>query len=265
MSSGSINVNQPSVARMYDYLLGGTDNFRADREACDELLTMAPNTRELALINRAFLKRVVRFLANAGIRQFVDHGSGLPTQDNVHQVAQRVDPASRVVYIDNDPLVFAQGRLMLETNNNTAVIAADMRNPDDVLGRPEVGRLIDLRHPVAVLFVSVLHCIPDRDDPWGLVARFADELPSGSYLVVCQLASDDAAVRDEVTDFMHETTGGAWGRVRSMEEVRRYFSSPRMRVVDELCEVSRWRPDGEVTPRMRSLEWVEFGGVAEIT
>lgn len=263
-SSDSIDTNQPSVARMYDYLLGGTDNFRADREACRVLLEKAPNTRELALINRAFLRRVVRFLAEAGIRQFIDHGSGLPTQDNVHQVAQCIAPLARVVYVDNDPLVLAHGRLMLETNANTAVINADMRDTAGILARPEVTRLIKRDEPMAVLFVSVLHCIKDEDDPWGLVSWFAENLPAGSYLVVCQLASDDPRVREDVTQFMDETTRGMWGRVRSKDEVRRFFDSPRMRVVDAVCEVSQWRPDGQVTPKMKSLEWEEFGGVAKI-
>jgi hypothetical protein len=249
---------------MYDYLLGGTDNFRADREACRALLEKAPNTRELALIHRAFLRRAVRFLAEAGLRQFIDHGFGLPAQDNVHQMAQRIAPASRVVYVDNDPLVVAQGRLILETNSRTTVIKADMRHTADILARPEVTRLIHRDEPTAVLFVSVLHCIKDEDDPWGLLSWFAENLPDGSFLVACQLTSDDPRVREDLTRFMNETTGGAWGRVRSRDEVRRFFGSPRMRVVDEVCEVSQWRPDSQVTPKMSPLEWEEFGGVAEI-
>lgn len=262
ISSESIDVSQPSIARMYDYLLGGTDNFESDRVACRELLRIAPNTRELAVINRLFLKRVVRFLAESGIRQFLDHGSGLPTQDNVHQVAQAVAPESRVVYIDSDPLVLAQGRLLLETNGRTAVINADMRQTDQILQRREVRDLIDTEQPVAALFVSVLHCIPDEDDPWALVRHIAGELPSGSYLVVCQLASDDRRIREEVDTFMRSTTEGNWGRVRSFDEVRRFFDE--LQVVDEICEVSQWRPDSQVAPRMATLEWVEFGGVAKI-
>jgi hypothetical protein len=247
---------------MYDYLIGGTDNFAVDREACEELLRIAPNTRELAVLNRLFLKRVVRFLAESGIRQFLDHGSGLPTQNNVHQVAQAVDSASRVVYVDSDPLVLAQGRLMLETNGRTAVVNADMRNTEQILAHEDVRHLIDMTQPVAALFVSVLHCIPDEDDPWELVRRVACELAPGSYLVVCQLASDDESIRDEVTEFMRRTTGGNWGRVRSFEEVRRYFDG--LHVIDDICEVSQWRPDSEVAPRMATREWIEYGGVAKI-
>lgn len=247
---------------MYDYLLGGKDNFVVDREACAELLAMAPSTRELARINRLFLRRVVHWLANQGCDQFLDHGSGLPTQDNVHQVAQRVNRASTVVYIDNDPVVLAYGRSQLDENARTAVIQADMRDTDDIFRHADVDRLLDLRRPVAALFVSVLHCIPDSDDPWGLVRRVADRLPSGSYLVICQLASDSQELRDNVTDFMHRTTGGQWGRVRSFEEVRSFFDG--LEIVDDLADVSKWRPDSELSPRQATDEWIEYGGIARI-
>ncbi len=162
----TIDVTIPSVARMYDYYLGGKDNYAVDRAACEELDQVVPSTRALAVNNRRFLRRVVRWLAEEqGVRQFIDHGSGLPTQDNVHEVAQRVAPDARVVYIDNDPIVLAHGRALLEENRNTAVIQADMRDTDGILGHPEVTRLIDFDRPVAALFVSVLHCIPDEDDP----------------------------------------------------------------------------------------------------
>ncbi len=245
---------------MYDWLLGGKDNFHSDREACDELLRLAPSTRELAVINRLYLKRVVHWLATNGIRQFLDHGSGLPTQDNVHQVAQRVDEDCSVVYVDIDPVVLAHGRAALDENDRTAVIQADFRDTEGIFAHPDTQRLIDLDEPVAALFVSVLHCIPDSDDPWGLVRRVAERLPSGSYLVICQLASDDEKTRESVTEFMRETTGGTWGRVRSFAEVDSYFDG--LELVDPPVDVSLWRPDSDLSPRQATQEWVEYGSLA---
>ncbi|MFJ9412621.1 SAM-dependent methyltransferase [Streptomyces sp. NPDC101227] len=261
-----MDVSEPSVARMYDYLLGGTDNYVSDREACAELLRIAPSTRELALINRAFLIRAVRYLAaECGIRQFIDHGSGLPTHPNVHQIAQGVDPAARVVYVDNDPIVLAHGRMMLEENlTTTSVIGADMRDTAAIFASDEVGRLILPDEPVAALFVSVLHCIPDSSDPWKLIRDVAGRLPSGSYLVISQLASDDEKLRERVTDFMLETTGGAWGRVRSFDEVDRFFCGLELEKADKPVEVSQWYPDSDLYPRQATQEWIEYGGVARI-
>lgn len=256
-----VDVTIPSVARMYDSLLGGRDNYPADREACEELLRQVPSMRELALNNREFLRRVVRVLAaDFGIRQFIDHGSGLPTQDNVHEIAQRVDPSSRVVYIDNDPIVRTIGGVLLATNENTAVLQADMRDTEAIFSSEPVRRLIDLSEPVAALFVSVLHCIPDRDGPAELIARVAERLPPGSMMVVCQLVSDDAQVRDFVSQFMDEQTQGHWGRVREKKDVAS-FCDPLELIEPGLVEVSTWRPGRDDVPAQRSWEWEEYGGV----
>lgn len=260
----AIDTNVPSVARMYDYFLGGDDNYQSDRDACEQLLEQVPSTKVLAVNNRHFLRRVVRMLASEyGIRQFVDHGSGLPTQDNVHQVAQAVDPAARVVYVDNDPIVLAHGRALLEENDRTAVIQADMRDTDGIFGHAETQRLIDFEQPVAALFVSVLHCIPDEDDPAGLVRRVAERLAPGSFLVVCQLVSDRPEIRKFVTDFMAEATGGQWGRVREEREVTAYFEGLEI-LEPGLVEVSTWRPDNDLAPVQPSDEWLEWGGVARL-
>ncbi|MFH9228113.1 SAM-dependent methyltransferase [Streptomyces lydicus] len=260
--SGAVDVTIPSVARMYDYYLGGKDNYAVDREACEELSKVVPSTQVLAINNRRFLQRVVRWLAGEhGIRQFIDHGSGLPTQDNVHQVAQRIDPAARVVYVDNDPIVLAHGRALLEENANTAVIQADMRDTDGIFGSPEVERLIDFDQPVAALFVSVLHCIPDSDDPAGLIKRVADRLAPGSFLVVCQLVSEDAATRDFVTEFMRVQTHGQWGRVRQAHELAGFLDGLEI-MEPGLLEVSTWKPDTDIGPKQLTQEWIEYGGVA---
>ncbi|MGX4694396.1 SAM-dependent methyltransferase [Streptomyces sp. JNUCC 63] len=261
-----IDLSKPSVARMYDHLLGGTDNYQVDRDACAKLLRLAPSTRELALANRAFLVRAVRYLAQEhGVRRFLDHGSGLPTRPNVHQVAQEVHPTSEVVYIDNDPVVLAHGEMMLaEDPATTAVLEADMRDTADIFESREVRRLLRDDKPVAALFVSVLHCIPDKDDPWALVRNVAEQLPRGSYLVISQLASDDAELRKNITDFMREITDNSWGQVRSISEVNCFFEGLDLLEEPEPVEVSRWHPDSDLAPRQRSEEWIEYGGVARI-
>lgn len=260
--SSVVDVNVPTAARMYDYYLGGKNNYAVDREAAEELLKVVPSTQALAMNNRRFLQRVVRVLArDYGMRQFVDHGSGLPTQDNVHQVAQRVDEDCRVVYVDNDPIVLAHGRALLEENDRTTVIQADMCATDDIFDHPDTVRLIDFDKPVVALFNSVLHCIPDSKDPAGLIRRVADRLAPGSFLVICQLVSEDAETRRAVTEFMDTSTGGNWGRVREPHEVDAYFEGLEI-LEPGLVEVSAWRPDSDVGPRQRSWEWKEYGGVA---
>lgn len=261
-----IDLSRPSVARMYDFLLGGTDNYQVDRDACDELLQMAPSSKDLALVNRAFLVRAVRYLAaERGVRRFLDHGSGLPTRPNVHEVAQEIDPSSKVVYVDIDPIVLAHGRMMLaEDPARTAVLQADMRDTDRIFASTEVKQLLKDAPPVAALFVSVLHCIRNEDDPWALVREVARRLPSGSYMVISQLASDDAELRSQITDFMAQVTNNSWGQVRSISEVNRFFEGLDVVEGIEPVEVSRWKPDSDLAPRQRTDEWIEYGAVARI-
>lgn len=259
-----IDVTVPSVARMYDYLLDGKDNYPADRAATEQLLQQVPSMKVLALNNRQFLRRVVRVLAeDYGIKQFVDHGSGLPTADNVHEIVQAIHPDARVVYTDNDPIVLAHGRALLEQNDNTAVITADFRDTESIWNSDEVKRLIDMDEPVAALFVSVLHCIPDSDDPAGVVARVREKLPPGSFLVVCQLVSEDEETRRGVTEFMDLSTNGNWGRVREESDVAHYLDGLEL-LQPGLVEVSTWRADNDLAPKQPSAEWIEFGGVARL-
>ncbi|MEV0038721.1 SAM-dependent methyltransferase [Streptomyces sp. NPDC056909] len=263
--STSIDVSVASVARMCDFYLGGKDNYPADRRACERLSERLPDTRALIINNRRFLRRTVRILAaEYGIRQFIDHGTGLPTHDNIHQVAQRVDPDSHVVYVGNDPMVLAHGRALLEQEDSTAVVQADPRDTDGVFSDPDTERLIDFTQPVAVLFVSVMHCVPDGDStPADLVRRVAARLAPGSFLVVSQLVSEREDVREFVNGLMLDSTGGRWGRVREKGDVREFFAG--LDVLDPgLVEVSSWRPDSEVVPRQRSHEWIEYGGVGRI-
>ncbi|MFI6982880.1 SAM-dependent methyltransferase [Embleya sp. NPDC050154] len=259
---GGFDLTVPSVARMYDYYLGGKDNYRVDREASEELSKAAPGTRALAINNRRFLQRAVRVLASDyGVRQFLDHGSGLPTQDNVHQIAQRVDSASRVAYIDHDPIVLAHGRAILADNDRTTVITADFRDTDAIMDNAEVAKLIDVTEPTAALFVSVLHCLPDSDEPAALVERVMDRLAPGSFVVISHLVSADSEVRERLSEFMLTATQGNWGRVREAADVESYFTG--LELLDPgLVEVSTWRPDGTPGPAQETAEWIEFGGVA---
>lgn len=239
--SAAVDPTVASVARIYDYAIGGKDNFKVDRDVAHALVAEVPEALLFARENRSFLRRAVRFLAaECGIRQFIDHGSGLPTADNVHQIAQRSEPGSRVVYIDNDPVVLAYGRVLLAEDGNTAVLHADMGATESILAEERTRQLIDFTEPVAALYVSVLHCIPDDADPGAVVARMLDAVPSGSYLVLSHIVSDDQQAAAHFTEFMTSST--AWGRVRSPEEVAGFFTGLEL-VEPGLVDVVDWRPD----------------------
>ncbi|WP_257001948.1 SAM-dependent methyltransferase [Streptomyces sp. WZ.A104] len=259
-----VDLTVPSAARMYDWLLGGSNNFDVDKVACQLLLEAAPTTKALALNNRWFLERVVRVLAEEhGIRQFIDFGSGLPTQNNVHQIAQAVDPSSRVVYVDNDPVVLGYGKSLLDENDRTAIVGSDMADTEFIFNHPEFEHLINLDEPAAALFVSVLHCLPDAAKPGALVRRVIDKLKPGSFVVICHLVSDSSRLRSQVTDLMLELTHGNWGRVRTESDVHGYFQGLDVKRPG-LVDVTDWRPDSDLRQRQRSIEWTEYGGLAEI-
>ncbi|MFJ6773385.1 SAM-dependent methyltransferase [Kitasatospora sp. NPDC091257] len=260
---------QPSVARMYDLLLGGHAHFQSDRDAVRELLKVAPSSVDVAAINRAFLVRTVETLVrDYGVRQFIDHGSGLPTQRNVHQIAQEIDERCRVVYIDNDPMVMHTGRTLLEGNKNTAVILADMRHTDTIFSSDPVKDLILPGVPTAALFISVLHCIPEKGPvpPAQLVRQVRERLTASApaYMAISQLVSPHRQVRDRITALMAELTNDHWGEVRTEHDVIGYFDG--MDILEPgVVEVSQWRPDAAGgRAAQKSDEWTEFGGVARI-
>ncbi|WP_113698918.1 SAM-dependent methyltransferase [Nonomuraea lactucae] len=180
----------PNTARMYDYYLGGKNNFQADRELAELVLTVLPDAREGVRQNRALVGRVVRHLCDQGVTQFLDLGSGLPARENVHEVALRHAPGARVVYVDNDPVVAAHGRALLASPSRVAMVEADARRPEEVLGHPDVRSLIDFDRPVALLMMFLLHLVPDSDDPRGFVARYREALAPGSYLAISHVGSD---------------------------------------------------------------------------
>jgi S-adenosyl methyltransferase len=253
-----------SIARVYDYMLGGTDNYEIDRRVADMGEDMMPGSYALTRNNRRYLERVVRYLAGeCGIRQFIDNGSGLPTQNNVHQIAQQVAPGSKVVYIEIDPVVLAHGRVrgLLPENDSTAFIEGDASDVEHVLSHPDTRRLIDFGEPVAVLYFSFLHCIPDSRGPRGIVRQMTGHLAPGSYVAISHLTSDDPQTREKLTRFTLEATGGHWGRVRSREEVAGFFGGLEV-VPPGLVKVNEWHPDGREEPD--SPEWFEHGGVARV-
>ena len=257
-----IDTRNASVARVYDYMLGGTDNYEIDRRAADGMEDLIPGSYALARNSRRYLERVVRYLASeCGIRQFIDHGCGLPTRNNVHQVAQAVAPGSRVVYVEIDPVVLAHGRVkaLLAADDSTAFIEADASDTAGILSHPGTRRLINFDEPVAALYFSFLHCVPDVRDPCRVVAQLMDHLAPGSYLAISHVTSDDPQVREKVTEYARQVTGGHWGRVRSRQEVAAFFDGLEI-VPPGLVKATDWRPDGR--EEEESAEWFDFSGVA---
>jgi hypothetical protein len=180
----------PSPARIYDYLLGGAHNFAVDREMIDRVVAIAPQVGRWALLNRAFLRRAVLTLVDAGVRQFLDIGSGIPTVGNVHEIAQQADPEARVVYVDNDPVAIAHSQLVLDGNDRATAILADMRDPEGILGHPETRRMLDFDAPIGLLMVTVFHYISDLDGPIDLLARYCEPLVPGSHLALSHICSE---------------------------------------------------------------------------
>jgi S-adenosyl methyltransferase len=251
--------NRPTPARMYDYFLGGKDNFAVDREAAEHVLALAPETRRIARENRAFLRRAVHFLAaEAGIRQFIDIGAGLPTQGNVHEIARATDPTTRVVYVDNDPIVRAHAQALLHVDETTTIIEADMRDPQAILDHPDLRRLIDLDQPVAVLFISVLHFIIDDDDPCGIVRAFRDAVPSGSYLALSH-ATVPERNRDgvEAAAEAYSSRATSSTSLRPPSAIQDFFDGCQL-LEPGLVPMQRWRPD---YPDAVSDDEVMLGGV----
>nr|WP_191910096.1 SAM-dependent methyltransferase [Microbispora cellulosiformans] len=261
-----IDTSKPSIARVYDFFLGGKDNFAIDREIGEATLKIAPDAPAAGRSNRAFLRRVVRHLAaEAGIRQFLDIGSGLPTQGNVHQVAQAAAPDSRVVYVDNDPIVLVHGRALLATNGSTTVIEADVRDPESILNHPAVNDLIDFTQPVALLLFAILHHVNDHEDPHAIAARFREALPSGSYMALSHFHNpgpsmpEVSAQATTAEKLFNENLGT--GRWRNRDEILAYFGDMEL-LEPGVVPLAEWRPDpGE--PVDRGITYHTFvGGLA---
>ncbi|WP_319458757.1 SAM-dependent methyltransferase [Micromonospora sp. RTP1Z1] len=259
----TIDIERPSVARMYDYYLGGSHNFAADRAAARAMVEAVPEAPLMAQANRAFLRRAVQFLADAGVRQFLDIGSGIPTVGNVHEIAQRIDPASRVIYVDVDPVAVAHSREILNGNDRTTVIQEDLRRPAAILAHPEVTKLLDFSQPVAVMIVAVLHFIPYQDRPEEILRTLRAALAPGSYLVMSQASDDgrgETGERAEAERVYRRTDNQLW--IRSRSELTALFDG--FELVDPgVVWVPQWRP--ESPDQAENAEQAVFiGGVGRL-
>jgi SAM-dependent methyltransferase len=239
----TIELERPNVARVYDYWLGGSHIFLPDQDLGRAMAAVEPNTRAIARANRAFMGRAVRFLAGtAGVRQFLDIGSGIPAEGNVHEIAQRACPRARVAYVDIDPIAVAAGRDTLCGNHRAIAVEGDLRDPKHILTSERVGKLIDFGRPVALLLVSVLHFLGDDDDPWGIVATLRDALAPGSYLVLSHATDESRPSVVHAAQCVFRRGAKGSGRARSRAEIERFFDG--FGLTDPgLVYVPRWRPD----------------------
>ncbi|WP_410810401.1 SAM-dependent methyltransferase [Micromonospora sp. 067-2] len=235
---------RPNVARMYDYFLGGSHNFAADRAAAERVLEIFPETGVAAQTNRHFLRRAVRYAAEQGVRQFLDIGAGLPTQGTVHEVVQAVAPDARVVYVDYDEVAVAYARQLLAGAPGTAVIQGDLRRPDELLAHPDVRGMLDLDRPVAVLLLAVLHFVSDEADPWAAIARLRDASAPGSHLVLSHLTLDGIAPELAERGQAVYRASSAPLVPRTHAETLRFFDGYDL-VEPGLVATTRWRPDGD--------------------
>lgn len=235
-----VDVTIPNAARMYDYALGGRNNYAADREFAEVFFAMQPNAREEARQARQFLIRAVNYLAaEAGIRQFVDVGSGLPTEQNVHEVAHRVDAGAHIVYIDYDPVVIAHGNALLATTGNVALIQADLRRPHGILGHEVMLEQVDFGRPMALLLVNVLHFITEDDDPYGIVSTLTGAMPPGSYLAISH-ASFPPKLHDAVVERAGRRSSAPYVS-RTPEQIARFFEGYEL-VEPGQVTPAEWRP-----------------------
>ncbi|MFE9257766.1 SAM-dependent methyltransferase [Streptomyces sp. NPDC006879] len=241
-----IDISVPSVSRIYDYYLGGSHNFEVDREAARRAMEFLPGLPKVMQANRAFMRRAVRYAVNQGITQFLDIGSGIPTFGNVHEVAQSASSEARVVYVDHDPVAVAHSRAVLEGNKAAGIAAADLRKPQEILESPEVAELLDLKQPVALMLVAVLHFLEEADDPYHAVAQLRDALAPGSLLILTHASYEGIPVSEETAS----GTVGVYREIRnplvmrSREEITRFFEG--FELVDPgVVSMPSWRPDTE--------------------
>lgn len=256
-----VDVTRPSIARIYDYLLFGKDNFAVDRAAADKLMQSRLDPRRLSLANRGFLLRAVRFLAQQGISQYLDLGSGLPTSPSVHEVAREIIPGARVVYVDHDPIVVAHNDALLATRDGVITIRADVRNPDAILGHEALASCIDFSRPVAVLLLSVLHFISQEEDAPGIIARFRKRMAPGSYLAI-SLGTSDGADPEMLAEATQTYAGARMPfTLRSRAQITDLFDGFDL-VEPGVVSLPEWRPDRNTdrTP----LNGPTVGGVARL-
>jgi hypothetical protein len=254
------DTTKANIARVYDWWLGGDHNFRADEDTARALIAVDPNTRAGARQNRAFLGRAVRYLAaEAGIRQFLDIGSGIPTEQNVHQVAQRAAPGSHVMYADNDAVAVGHSRLLLDGNPDAAVIHADLRDPASILNHPDTRRLIDFTQPVGLLLIAVLHLIPDSDHPDQILATLRDTLAPGSCLVISHACGDARPDMTSAFEAVYNNRVAAQVAIRTREQITRFYDGFTL-IEPGLVWTSQWHPDSPADiPENPAKYWLLAG------
>ena len=261
-----VDPGQANVARVYDYWLGGSHNFLADQDLGRAMAAVDPNVRAIARANRAFLGRAVRFLTAAGISQFLDIGSGIPTQGNVHEVAQQADPGARVVYVDVDPVAIAHSKTILAGRENAAIVNADLRDPERILGHPSTRRLIDFSQPVGLLFIAVFHFVvpaghpryvPGHAVPGEIVAAFGDRVAAGSYLAITNNCSDEASPEEVAAAEEGYKSSTAPMIVRSRGEIEAFFDGWRL-VRPGVVPAWQWHSEPDESPRTQLM----LGGIA---
>jgi hypothetical protein len=262
-AAGEIDTSRPHPARMYDYYLGGKDNYEVDRDAAQRVIDLFPDAAPSARANRAFMHRAVRFLVESGIRQIIDIGTGIPTAPNTHQVAQAVSPDVRVAYVDNDPIVATHAGAHLLGAPHTGFFLADLRDPRSILGHPTISGLIDFDQPVGLMLVAILHFVGDDEDPAGLVAAYRDALPKGSHLILSHATHDfhpPETGSDDANDVYRQSKATATVTVRSHAQVLRFFDGFDL-VEPGLVQPPLWRPEGR-EPTAQELSHISFyGGV----
>ncbi len=255
-----IDPTVPNAARVYDYWLDGAHNFPADRDMADKVQQAVPAARDGARINRAFLRRAVLFMVDAGVRQFLDIGSGIPTVGNVHEIAQRADPECRIVYVDKDPVAVTHSELLLAGNDRAAVIKANLRDVEDILGHPQTKRLFDFDQPVGLLMLWLVHFVPDSWDPVGILARYRDRLAPGSYLALSHVTSDgNPTGQTETVQLYRKTPDPVY--FRSHEEVLRLFAGFEL-LEPGLVGSAFWRPSGPGdSSESAEMNTISYGGI----
>ncbi|MDF5751416.1 SAM-dependent methyltransferase [Spongiactinospora sp. TRM90649] len=237
-----IDVSKMSHARAYDYVLGGKDNYAVDRAAAEQVMRLAPDLPVLGRAQRRFLLRVTRMCAEAGVDQFLDVGTGIPTAPNVHETAKAINPDARVVYVDYDPIVSVHNNALLATDPTVVSIQADVRDPEGIMDHPEVAPLLDYGKPILVLFVGLFHLVGDDDDPAGLVARFRERMVPGSHVMISQFCADgsDPAARAKLEEISVNSPSPM--RFRTKAEIGRFFGGFEM-LEPGLVDVQDWWPD----------------------
>ena len=261
-----VDPNVPAPARLYDYYLGGSSNYQVDRDAAEEVRKLIPELTDAAWANRGFHQRAARWLAEQGIDQYVDIGSGLPTVGNTHEVVQQVDPDARVVYVDNDPIVLAHAEELLGKAGRTRVILADLRDPEALLGHPELRAQIDFGRPVGLMMTWVMHFVAPASDPWGLVARYIEAIAPGSYLVLSHVTDDKTPPKavEAAVDLYSRASENLYFRSRA--DVERFFTglelvSPCPNTAPAVVHAGEWGADDPGLADSDGSRW-SYVGVA---